>query len=921
MTHKLVQKRMRLCVLVLSLLGLLPPAFAPLHAQEAGSKIEGTVYDAQGGIVPDAAVTATAVANGASKTVHAGAGGGYAIDGLAAGTYTVQAMSNGFTVSSRSGVTLGPEQAQEINFNLQVGSVVEEVTVNAGIDSVAAQTAPSGGFVEERSAQSLISNTYIENFTAPTADYGEIVQIVPGTFSLNGNGVGLGQASIYFRGFPDGDYDIDFDGVPFYDTNTPTHHSWAFFPSQWVGGVDFDRSPGSASTIGPTPFGGSIHLLSKALTNELDVRGGVSYGTWNTRIYDGAFNSGNFGFFGRAAKSNLFIDVHRLNSDGYQTFNFDERNAGSILYQYTFSPKTVLTGFSGVLRVNANAPNFSATRCQTQGVTANSPYTCTGANSAFVGAGIKFLMTNNSDPVNWLDYQYNHYQVPTDFEYVGLKTEFGHGWYLDVKPYTYNYDNGELYSNATPITDATSVNGSTTYNGVKVAPCNVPVVKKGVTAIPCGVDKYNSYRKYGETSVVTQTSRLGVFRGGLWYEWARTSRHQYPSDPTTNWTDQALPNFNEQYWTNSYQPYGEFEFHATKKLNITAGTKFAAYTINVLHHADDGKIVGNLCNTITNVCAPTVTNTGSFTAWLPSLDANYRILPDWSVYGQVGTGSIVPPSAVYDYNQTVTPTNPHPQISTPPKQQRSTTYQTGTVLKLHRATLDADFYHIRFQNSYSSVVDNNPADPEFGDDAYFLQPSSITKGFEAESNFMIFHGLSAYLNGTVGRAYYSGKLNANTGATAIDNPYYVNAPSGLWVAFTPSDTEAEGLTYQSKSLDLGFFNKRVGTMRVDNGAYHNQSTIDPFSTVNTFVNYTVRNGSLFDQTKIRLSANNLTNAHNVTNVALTGALNTQTIPGTSFTDPFTTTAPTAPAGGDNLGFLPGRSFSISVTFGFAPKER
>ena len=43
----------------------------------------------------------------------------------------------------------------------------------------------SGGFVEERSAQSLISNTYVENFTSPVADYGEIVQIVPGTFTLS----------------------------------------------------------------------------------------------------------------------------------------------------------------------------------------------------------------------------------------------------------------------------------------------------------------------------------------------------------------------------------------------------------------------------------------------------------------------------------------------------------------------------------------------------------------------------------------------------------------------------------------------------------------------------------------------------------------------------------------------------------------
>ena len=47
-----------------------------------------------------------------------------------------------------------------------------------------------------------------------------------------------------------------------------------------------------------------------------------------------------------------------------------------------------------------------------------------------------------------------------------------------------------------------------------------------------------------------------------------------------------------QFWTNSYQPYAEYEFHVTPELNITAGTKFAAYTIDVLHHADDGATVG-----------------------------------------------------------------------------------------------------------------------------------------------------------------------------------------------------------------------------------------------------------------------------------------------------------------------------------------
>jgi iron complex outermembrane recepter protein len=925
-------------------------AFTHVEAQEAGSKIEGTIYDAQGGTVPNAQVTATNIANGASKSVRAGASGGFTIDGLAAGTYTLQAVSSGFSVSARSGITLSPEQTQEINLTLQVGAVVEAVTVNAGIDSVAVQAAPSGGFVEERSAQSLIPETYIQNFTSPISDFGEIVQVVPGAFTTSTDGVGLGQSKTYFRGFQDGDYDIDFDGIPFYDTNTPTHHSWAFFPSQWIGGVNFDRSPGSASTIGPTPFGGSIHLLSEPLTSELDVRGTASYGTWNTELFDGAFNSGNFGFFGGVPKSNLWVDVHQMTSNGYQSFNYNQRNGGSLLYQYTFSPRTVLTGYSGVLHLAANTPNISSTRCNLYGVPANGSYNCTNANTAsglypFTGAGPKFLLTNNTDPVSWFNYQYNSYVVPTDFEYAGLRSEMGHGWYLDVKPYTYNYDNGEKYSNATPITEVTAadanpttvpgsilVGGKDYYDGAAVAPCDVQVSKTskstGITtvALPCGIDKYNSYRKYGETLLLTQSSRLGVFRTGMWYEWARTNRHQYPSDPLNNWADQPLGKFNERFWTDSYQPYAEYEFHVTPKLFVTAGTKFAAYTINVLHFADDGATVGPLsCSLTTTVACPTtVNNSGSFTAWLPSLDFNYRIQSNWSVYLQGATGSVVPPSSVYDYYQTRTAAIPNPQLKTPPKQQRSTTYQVGTVWAGQRITLDADAYHIRFQNSYASAEDVS-GDDNTGDTYYALQPSSITQGVEFEGTFVPVRGVSVYLNGTAANAYYAGSLNAGT----LTSPYYQQAPSGLWVANTPSDTEMQGVTFQKMGMDFGVFNKRVGEQRVDSGSYtdvegasiifHNQAVISPFSSLDGYLNYTIRNHGFFDQTKIRLTGTNLLDSHAVQNLSLANSPTTQMISGTTLVDQFN--ASTAISGQDTPSLMAGRSFAVTVTLGIAPKGR
>ncbi len=912
MTHTLKSVRKSHFALILSTLILF--VAVALHAQTPNSVLTGTILDVQGKGVVNATVTIRNEATGASKILNTDANGHYSADALAAGSYTVDANASGFGTSIRSGIALAAAQIQYVQLTLTVSAVTTQVTVNAGVDSIAAQVALSGGFIEERSPQSLISNNYIENFTSPVADYGEIVQIVPGAFSLSADGVGLGQSKTYFRGFPDGDYDIDFDGIPFYDTNSPTHHSWAFFPSQWVGGVDFDRSPGSASTVGPTPFGGSIHLLSKPLTSEFDVRGAVSYGTWNTKLYDGAFNSGSFGLFGGAKKSNLFIDGHHMSSDGYQTFNFNSRNAGSLLYQYQFSPNTVLTGFSGVVQLNSNAPGLNQTRCQAYGPSAAdaaNTYTCSGATAPFAGAGIKFLLTNNSDPINWLDYQYNTYHVPTDFEYVSLKSELGKGWYLEVKPYTYNYDNAELFSNATPITEASTINGSTTYNGVKIAPCNVQV--SGI--LPCGVDKYNSYRKYGETLVVTQTSKLGILRTGLWYEWARTDRHQYPSDPLSNWADQALPNFAEQFWTKSYQPYVEYEFHVAPQFNITAGTKFAAYTFDILHHSDDGKTVGNLCPLgQTTGCPGTVSDTGRFIAWLPSLDANYRIQPNWSVYGQVATGSIVPPSNVYDYNHTPSASVPTPGLLTPPKQQKSTTYQIGSVYKGQNITLDADAYRIRFQNSYSSTIDNTTSETVF-----YLQPSSITQGVEFETTYAS-HGFNLYLNGSASNAVYSGSLNAGTAAA----PYYQKTPGGLWVSQTPTDTEFQGLTYAKRGLDLGFFNKRVGEQHVDNKAYHNQAVIAPFSTVNTFVNYTIRNRSIFDQTKIRLSANNLLDAHNLQSLTLATKASPASFlgtNGTTYTDQFAATTGFSNAGADSTGIMSGRSFSVSITFGFAPFGR
>jgi iron complex outermembrane receptor protein len=265
------------------------------------------------------------------------------------------------------------------------------------------------------------------------------------------------------------------------------------------------------------------------------------------------------------------------------------------------------------------------------------------------------------------------------------------------------------------------------------------------------------------------------------------------------------------------------------------------------------------------------------------VDANYRIKSNWSVYGQFSTGSVIPPSSVFDVTGAV--------VSTLPKPTGAKSYQGGTVIKLRRATLNGDYYYINFDNVYTSSPDpNNPSAT-----SYSQAGSTSAKGIEAEGNLSLYKGLSLYASGTAGSARYSSQT-----VNGVANPNY-----DRWVASTPGNTEGLGLTYQQKYLDFGIFNKRVGSMWNDGGkgskVTNQYVPIDAFNLTNLFFNVMMRKGSFFDQSKLRLSFNNLFDQRGIT--SLTPAL----------------TGPTYKADpGDTLGLLAGRSVTVSFVIGLSP---
>src|SRR5580658_1087578 len=232
-------------------------AGALLHAQQGGdaSTIAGRVIDQDAKLIPGANLVVKTSAGAAANTTTTDADGHFSAPGLPAGTYSLDVTAPGFARNIVTDVKLPAPRANDISIVLSIQTLAQSVTVTETV-SVAVQEAPEGNQLDTTAAKTEITGAFIHDFMAPTADFAEVVNLAPGTFSLSPNGIGLGQGKTFFRGFPDGDYTMKFDGIPFEDTNTPTQHSWASFPMEWISSTDFDRSPGNASDFGPTNFGG-----------------------------------------------------------------------------------------------------------------------------------------------------------------------------------------------------------------------------------------------------------------------------------------------------------------------------------------------------------------------------------------------------------------------------------------------------------------------------------------------------------------------------------------------------------------------------------------------------------------------------------------------------------------------------------------
>ena len=103
--------------------------FAALAAAPSPAKLSGQVTDPSGASIPAAAVTVTG-AQGAVKVAQTDAQGGYTLDGLLPGKYTVRATAKGFGLFEKTGVDLSGGGATRLDIQMIVVAERQSVTVS-----------------------------------------------------------------------------------------------------------------------------------------------------------------------------------------------------------------------------------------------------------------------------------------------------------------------------------------------------------------------------------------------------------------------------------------------------------------------------------------------------------------------------------------------------------------------------------------------------------------------------------------------------------------------------------------------------------------------------------------------------------------------------------------------------------------------
>ena len=137
----------------------LPVFCAGLFAQSAAtSQIAGTVQDSSGLAIQGAQVRVTQTDTGQTRSTDTGADGGYVLLSLPIGPYRLEVTKQGFNTYVQTGIVLQVDTNPTIDAKLQVGSVTQQVVVEASAAMVETRSSGVGQVVDQQRVVDLPLN-------------------------------------------------------------------------------------------------------------------------------------------------------------------------------------------------------------------------------------------------------------------------------------------------------------------------------------------------------------------------------------------------------------------------------------------------------------------------------------------------------------------------------------------------------------------------------------------------------------------------------------------------------------------------------------------------------------------------------------------------------------------------------------------
>jgi hypothetical protein len=156
-------------------------------SQTDTATVSGRVTDQQGAVVPAADLVITSVDTNLSVSQTSNKDGLYVLSGLKPGRYRMKVTSSGFRTINLTDIVLNVQDTISQNFQLQVGSVSESVTVVA---DEAKLNSESGA------VSTVVDRQFVENIPLNGRSFQSLIQLSPGVVLTKATSTSEGQFSV-----------------------------------------------------------------------------------------------------------------------------------------------------------------------------------------------------------------------------------------------------------------------------------------------------------------------------------------------------------------------------------------------------------------------------------------------------------------------------------------------------------------------------------------------------------------------------------------------------------------------------------------------------------------------------------------------------------------------------------------------------